>query len=87
MSGLRIVTENNDFNTFKVSNVLPNTPGAEVGLQKGDIILKINDQPTDKMKLNQIWKILSPEKEKTLDIVIKRNDTKMIKKLKLRRII
>jgi hypothetical protein len=87
MSGLRIVTDSKDFNTFKVSNVLPKTPGAEAGFQKGDIILKINDQPTSKMKLSQIWKMFSPEKEKTFNLVIKRNDTKMIKQIKLRKLI
>jgi C-terminal processing protease CtpA/Prc len=84
---MRIVTASDDFKTFKIKHVLPNSPASEAGLQKDDVILKINNTPVSNMKLNRIWEMFQEKPNKKYKLEIQRGDSKMIKKIKLRKLI
>lgn len=53
-SGLKILGEGKDYRTFRVKEVLENSPGTEAGLQKTDLIIAINERPTAELTLTQL---------------------------------
>ena len=64
-SGLKILGEGKDYRTFRVKEVLEDSPATEAGLQKSDIIVAINDRPTAEMTLSQLleqFELAAPHK-------------------------
>ena len=51
MSGLAIIARGPGLKTFEITAIMPNTPGAEAGLQKGDIIAGIDDEAAADLSL------------------------------------
>jgi Aspartyl protease/PDZ domain len=78
-SGLKILGEGKDYRTFRVKEVLENSPGTEAGLQKTDLIVAINDRPTSELTLTQLlehferavpYKLTVRRGEQTLQVTI-----------------
>jgi hypothetical protein len=53
-SGLKILGEGKDYKTFRVKEVLEDSPGTEAGLQTNDIIIGINERPAGEWTLPDI---------------------------------
>jgi hypothetical protein len=53
-SGLAVTAEGKDYRTFRISEVLENSPGSEVGLKKDDIISAIDSRPARQLTLTHL---------------------------------
>ncbi len=53
-SGLALIAEGRDYRTFRIADVLENSPGSEVGLQKNDVISAIDSQPASELTLTKL---------------------------------
>jgi uncharacterized protein len=59
--GFGIKTTGGDYKTFVVYEVVPDSPAASVGLQKGDLVVQVDKQATDQMTMDKIYDILIAE--------------------------
>jgi len=53
-AGLRIVAEGQDYKTFRVKNLLDDSPATDAGVQKEDIITAIDGVPASRLTLSKI---------------------------------
>lgn len=53
-TGFSLIAEGSDYRTFRVRAVLENSPASEIGLQKDDVIVSVNDQPATKFTLSDL---------------------------------
>lgn len=75
MSGIGIRSELDEkTGAILVADVDPNSPAAAVGLQKGDLIIKIADAEVNKENYETMVKKLSGDKLSSVDITYKRGD-------------
>ncbi len=75
--GVRVYT--NDFKykfqlkpIYEIAYVRPNSPAANAGLQKGDVIVTINHNPTYKLTLQEINALFKSEEEKWITLEVER---------------
>ena len=54
MSGISFRAYGNDFKTFRIYQVLEDSPAAKVGLRVGDVLASIDDVPAARLTLEQI---------------------------------
>jgi hypothetical protein len=71
---------------FQIYYVITGSPSNECGLLKDDLIIEINDEPSNKIDSNSLDKIIRGEGEE-LKLKIRRGSEELIYKLKLRRFI
>lgn len=53
-SGLSIVAQGSNLKIFRVTQVRPDTPAADAGIQNGDILAGINDEPAADLTLESV---------------------------------
>jgi hypothetical protein len=53
-SGISVVAKGNSLRVFEVVEVNPGSPGAKAGVQKGDVIAGIDDEPAADLTLSEI---------------------------------
>jgi hypothetical protein len=80
MSGLSIVAKGINLRTFEIVRVQPGSPGAAAGIQEGDIIAGIDEEPAADITLNAVrdlfrqvghkYKLVIERNGKTQDVVI-----------------
>ena len=86
MSGMSLRAYGADFRTFKISQVIEDSPAGGAGLRVGDIIERIDDVPASRLTLEQILQMMkAPDREYKLTIKRDR-DTRLVL-LKTRRLI
>ena len=66
MSGMTILTIDNEFKTFMVFIITPGSPAEKLGLQQGDIIIEINGNPASDLCLGEIREIFKIENQSYL---------------------
>jgi C-terminal processing protease CtpA/Prc len=71
---------------MKVESVMENSPASEAGLQAGDIITAIDGKPTESSSSDELEKLFR-QHGKELTLTVKRGETVIQKKLKLRRLV
>ncbi|HEX4074450.1 MAG TPA: PDZ domain-containing protein [Candidatus Acidoferrales bacterium] len=81
MSGITLAASGPGLRTFEVTQVRSGTPGAEAGLQKGDIIAGVDEDPAADLSLAQLrdlfrqpghpYKLTVERKEQTLHLTMK----------------
>ena len=71
-SGLVIETEGADHKTFRITNILENSPASEAGLQKGDVITAVDARTSADLTLTQIFDLF--EKVATYKLTIRRGE-------------
>jgi len=59
LGGLRLVAEGADYKTFRVEELVDDSPATEAGLQKDDIILVVDRLPTSGMSLSTLIETLN----------------------------
>jgi hypothetical protein len=53
-AGLALSTKDKDYQTIRITEVLENSPASEVGLQKNDLIIKVDDKPASELTLTRL---------------------------------
>ncbi|HFA48283.1 MAG TPA: PDZ domain-containing protein [Bacteroidetes bacterium] len=86
-SGLIIIASGKKLREYTIHEVIPGTPAAEAGLQKGDKVTRINGRPPGWTTLPTINHILRKKAGKKIKMTVKRNGKKIKVKFYLRELI
>ena len=86
-SGLMIISTGKDLRTLVVNKVVSDSPASEVGIQKGDIIKKVNWIPSGYLTMKDLIRILQKKEGKRIKITIKRNGKRMKFEFRLKELI
>ena len=86
MSGIRLRTEGSDFRTFRVYQILENSPAARAGLREGDVITAIDAAPAKKFSLDQIYQMFKQE-GREYELSLRRRGQTVSLKIKMGRMI
>ncbi len=86
-SGIAIIAAGKDLDRYFVNSVLPNSPASEAGLQENDEIMKIGWFPADFYSLPTVNSIFQSKVGKTIRLTVKRGNSRLIFKVKLRELI
>lgn len=70
--GLALVAEGKDYRTFRISDVLENSPGTEAGLQKDDVITTIDGKPAVDLSLTKVLELF--ERPVTYKLTVRRGE-------------
>ncbi len=84
LSGLVLYATGRNLRQYVVETVISTSPAEEVGIQKDDLLLKINGLPTKLFSLNTISKKMTKARKKPLKLMLKRNGQKIKRLLYLR---
>jgi hypothetical protein len=86
MSGISLRAYGDDLRTFRVYQVLANSPAAEAGLRVGDVLTSIDGVTASRFTLDEVWQMMKqPGREHQLSI--KRASWTSSVKIKTRRLI
>lgn len=86
-SGLHIKLQGNSFNQFIIADVITGSPADVAGIQTGDIILKCNGKPFERLSLDYITNTLQSEPETVVRLTISRDGDEVDVKFKLKDLI
>ena len=84
-AGVSMIAEGSDYRTFRVRAVLENSPAAEAGLQKDDIITMVNDQSAAEFTLSKLNELF--EKPVPYKLTIRRGEQTLTLTLTPRRLV
>jgi C-terminal processing protease CtpA/Prc len=91
MSGLAIVAKGNNLRTFEVVGVQKGTPGHDAGIQVGDVISGIDDEPAADYTLTELRAAFEKTGNETAGhsykLLVERNGQTLTLKMKMRRLI
>ena len=57
-NGLKLVADGSDYKTFRIDELLEQSPATEAGLQKDDIILSVDGRPASELTLTSLHELL-----------------------------
>lgn len=86
-SGLSLIASGKKLGKFIVKDIVPNSPAAEAGVQKGDILININLTPTNFYDLKRITKIFQKRTNKRIRLIMLRNGERKLFRFRLRDLI
>jgi hypothetical protein len=84
-SGLLIEAEGNDYKTFRVKEVLQNSPGSEAGLRPADVIIAIDARSASELTLSELLELF--ERPVLYKMVVQRKEHTLIVTLTPRRLV
>jgi hypothetical protein len=87
MSGLRLAATSPPSDRLQITQVLTESPAAEAGIQKGDIVLKIDARSASAMPLGELREMFRSEEGREFDLEIQSGNTTRVVRIKLRRLI
>jgi hypothetical protein len=67
-SGLKIIAEGDDYRTFRIDELLEDSPAIEAGLQKDDVVLAVDGQPAAEFTLTKLMERFEHPDPKKLTI-------------------
>ena len=70
--GFALRAEDKDFRTFRITDVLENSPASEAGLQKDDLIMKVDDQANTDLTITKLQELF--ERSRSYKLTIRRGD-------------
>ena len=73
--GLALTTEDRDYTTFRVTEVLESSPASEIGLQKDDLIIKVDDTPASELTMTRLSEMF--ERPRSYRLTIQRGEQKL----------
>jgi len=85
MSGLEFIAEGEDFGTYIINEIIPNSPAAEAGFQEEDELTEIDGRRVAELGPEQIRRMFMREGKEYL-LSIRRGEQKLQVKIKLRRL-
>jgi hypothetical protein len=71
-TGFALLAEGQDFRTFRITEVLDDSPAAEAGLKKDDVITKVDDRPAAELSLTKLGELF--ERPVAYKLTIRRAD-------------
>jgi len=83
--GIAISAENQNYTTFRIVEVLENSPASEAGLQENDLILSVNDKPAAQLTLTRLGEMF--EHAIAYKLTIRRGDQTLKVTFKPRRLV
>ncbi len=83
-SGMEIIAEGEDFKTYVIGTVRKNSPADEVGLQKGDTIIAVDDNMATMLTMSEVYKIINKKGGRRTAVFVKRDDLFFIVEIVLR---
>ena len=86
MSGIRLRAGGDDFRTFRVYQVLEDSPAAEAGLRVGDILAFIDGAAASRFTLDEIYQMLK-QQGREYKLSFKRGGETLSVKIKMRRLV
>lgn len=84
-AGIALQAEAPDYRTFRIDDILENSPASEVGLQKNDVITEVNGKPAASLTLSSLNEIL--EQPVAHKLTIQRGERKLKITLTPRRLV
>jgi hypothetical protein len=85
-SGIAVVAKGPGLKTFEIVNVEPGTPGAEAGIQKGDVIAGVDDEAAADMTLASIRNLFR-QVGHTYKLLLQRGDQTKQVSVQMRRLL
>jgi hypothetical protein len=86
MSGLSLAALGPNFKRFEVLDIVPGSPAADAGIQKGDIVAGIDDEPAADISLASIHQLFRQIGHK-YKLLVERNGQIRTVELKMRRLV
>ena len=86
-SGITLISSGKKLDQFRIKELISNSPAAEVGLQIGDLVTKVNFIPLGSDALNRVTRLLQKRAGKKIRFDILRNGQRMVFKFQLRDLI
>lgn len=86
MSGIRLRAYGDDFRTYRVFQVLQDSPAAEVGVRVGDILTAIDGVAASRFSLDEIYQMLK-QQGREYELGFNRGGGTLSMKIKMRRLI
>jgi len=83
--GLSIVAEGKDYRTFRIADILENSPGTEAGLQKDDIITAIDGKGAADLSLTKVLELF--ERPVAYKLTVRRRDQTLLLTLTPRKLV
>jgi len=71
-SGLALSSEGKDYATFRITEVLEDSPASEIGLKKDDLIIRVNDKPAAEFTITRLGEMF--EQPSSHKLTIRRGD-------------
>ncbi len=87
MSGIVFESISQDFNLFKVSEVIKDSPAYHAGIEAGDLLIGINDKPVFELSLAELNGMLNRNPGTLISLIMNRDGKPMSFKFKLERLI
>jgi len=84
-AGIALQAEAPDYRTFRIDDILENSPASEVGLQKNDVITEVNGKPAVSLTLSSLNEML--ERPVAHKLTIQRGERKLKITLTPRRLV
>jgi Aspartyl protease/PDZ domain len=84
-AGIAISAENQNYTTFRIIEVLENSPASEVGLQENDLILSLDDKPASQLTLTRLGEMF--ERPVAYKLTVRRGDQTLKVTLKPRQLV
>ena len=85
-TGIAFMAAGSDFKTFTIRDVAPNSPGTEIGLQKGDVITALDGRPAANYAAWQLQDVFK-ESGRRIALTIRRGNAIFVKTIALRRLL
>lgn len=73
-AGIGVTVTKNENNEYQIVEIKKNSPASEKDIRTDDIIIKVNDIPTENMDLNQLVSLVKGEEGTEVTVTLKRND-------------
>ena len=86
MSGLSVIATGRNLRRFEVVQVWPGTPGADAGVQKGDVIAGVDEEPAADLTLADLRELFS-QLDRSHRLVIERHGKTIDIPIQLRRLL
>jgi len=86
MSGVALLAKGANLKTFEVAGVSPHSPGSDAGLQKGDVIAGIDNQPAADLSLTDI-RAMFADIGNEYKLTVQRGDKSLEMKLRTRHLL
>ncbi len=79
--GIGITITQNENKDILIVSVAEDSPADKADIQSGDILLKINKKSLSGLSLNEVTEIIKGTKDETFDLIIKRGEEELTKKV------